>query len=597
MVERDKNHPSVIFWSLGNETGCGPNHAAMAAWIKDYDPTRPIHYEGTQGQPKDPYYVDIISRMYALIPEIIRLATDPVDDRPMVLCEYAHAMGNSVGNLKEYWDAIRSHKRLIGGFIWDWADQGLRKKSPDGKEFWAYGGDFGDKPNDGNFCCNGLVQPDRKPNPSLYEVKKVYQRIGVLAIDSLAGKFRVHNEYDFLDLDFTDISWELSADGRVIQTGTLPKLSLAPGAGGDLQVPFKKPELQPGTEYWLKITFTLAADTAWAERGHVLAWDQFQIPFNVPPAQVVDLTTMPSLTLKQTSQKIIITGSDFELMVGKGSGALESYVFNGKQLVSSALVPNFWRVPIDNDEGNDMPKRLGAWRNAGPNRTVKTVKAEQLKPQIVRITTEASIPVGTNSTYKTVYTVYGSGDLVVDVTFTPGGDNLPDLPRFGMQMAVPARFGRLTWLGRGPHETYWDRKTGAAIGLYSGPVNEQLHLYVRPQEYANKSDVRWMALTDNEHIGLVAVGMPTIDISAWPFTMQDLEDAGHIHELPQRSTITVNLDYRQMGVGGDNSWGAQTHAEYTLPAKHYRYRFRLMPYAPTLGNISNLTRRGLSQVR
>ena len=596
MVERDKNHPSIIFWSLGNETGCGPNHAAMSAWIKDYDPTRPIHYEGAWGRPKDPYYVDVISRMYARIPEIVRIATDPVDVRPMVLCEYAHAMGNSVGNLKEYWDAIRSHKRLIGGFIWDWADQGLRKKSPDGKEFWAYGGDFGDKPNDGNFCCNGLVQPDRKPNPSLYEVKKVYQRIHVLPIDIPAGKFRLQNEYDFLNLDFTEISWELSGDGYIIQKGTLPKLSLAPEAEGNLQIPFKKPELQPGAEYWLKITFSLAADTSWAGRGHIVAWDQFQVPFDVPPAPIVDPNTTPPLTLKQTAQKITVTGRGFELTFGKGSGALESFVFGKKQLIASPLVPNFWRVPIDNDNGNGMPRRLGVWRNAGPNRTVKAVKAEQLKPQIVRITTEAIIPVGTNSTYKTIYTVYGSGDVVVDATLTTGGNKVPDLPRFGMQMAVPAEFNTIRWFGRGPHETYWDRKTGAAVGLYSGSVNEHIHTYVRPQENGNKSDVRWMALTDRDGVGLIAVGMPTIDVSAWPFTMQDLEKAKHIHELPQRDTITLNLDYKQMGVGGDDSWGARTHPEYILSARPYHYRFRLTPYDPTLGNIRHLTHRGLLEV-
>jgi len=591
MVERDKNHPSVIFWSLGNETGCGPNHAAMSAWIKQYDPTRPIHYEGAAGNPVDYPYVDMISRMYARIPEIIRLANYPNDDRPMVLCEYAHAMGNSVGNLKEYWDAIRTHKRLIGGFIWDWADQGLRKKSPDGKEFWAYGGDFGDDPNDGNFCCNGLVQPNRKPNPSLYEVKKVYQRIHVLPVDILAGQFHIYNEYDFLNLDFTDINCELTADGRVIQKGTLPKLSLASGAKRELQLNFKEPNLQPGTEYWLKIFFILADNTSWARRGHIVAWDQFKVPFDVPPAPVIDPNTLPSLTLKENAQNITVTGDDFELMFAAESGALESYVFNEKQLIASAPVPNFWRVPIDNDEGNKMSQRLGIWCNAGPDRTVNIVKAEQLKHQVVRITTEAAIPVGTNSTFTNVYTVYGSGDIIIDSNFAPGSDNLPKLPRFGMQMAVPARFNKLTWFGRGPHENYWDRKTGAALGLYAGNVNQLIHRYVRPQEHGNRSDVRWMALTDPNSVGIVAVGMPTIDISAWPFTMQALEEAKHIHEPPLGETITVNLDYKQMGVGGDDSWGARTHPEYTLPAKPYHYRFRIMPYAKTRGNILNLTRR------
>jgi beta-galactosidase len=475
MVERDKNHPSVIFWSLGNETGCGPNHAAMAGWIKQYDPTRPIHYEGAAGDPVDYPYVDMISRMYATIPEIVRLATDPNDDRPVVLCEYAHAMGNSVGNLREYWDAIRTHKRLIGGFIWDWVDQGLRKTDPNGNEFWAYGGDFGDNPNDGNFCCNGLVQPSRKPNPSLYEVRKVYQRIHVLPVDILNGKFHIYNEYDFRDLDFTNIRCELTADGRVIQKGKLPKISLSPGAKRELKLNFKKPELEPGTEYWIKIFFTLAENTPWARSGYIIAWDQFKIPFDVPPAPMVDTNDMQPLILTENAQNYTITGDDFELIFSAESGTLGSFVYNEKQLIASPPVPNFWRVPIDNDEGNNMPKRLGIWRSAGPDRTVNDVTAEQLDPQVVRITTRADIAVGTNSAYQNVYTVYGSGDIIIDSIFTPGGQDLPNLPRFGMQMAVPPRFDTITWLGRGPHENYWDRKTGASVGLYRTNINNFIH--------------------------------------------------------------------------------------------------------------------------
>jgi beta-galactosidase len=294
----------------------------------------------------------------------------------MVLCEYAHAMGNSVGNLKEYWDAIRSHKRLIGGFIWDWADQGLRKKSSDGKEFWAYGGDYGDNPNDGNFCCNGLVQPDRKPNPSLYEVKKVYQRIHVTAVDAKAGRFRVQNEYDFSDLSFTKIRWELSADGKVIQQDTWPRISVAPGAEQNIRISFKKPNLQGGAECWLKMSFALVHDTSWARKEHVVAWDQFKIPFDAPDVEVVEVDAMPPLELKQTAGKIAVSGKSFEVTFGKNSGVLESFAFNGKRLIASPLVPNFWRVPIDNDNGNGMPRRLGAWRDAGPGRTVKTIKAE-----------------------------------------------------------------------------------------------------------------------------------------------------------------------------------------------------------------------------
>jgi len=593
MVERDKNHPSVIFWSLGNETGAGPNHAAMAGWIKDYDPTRPIHYEGAAGTPKDWPYVDMISRMYARIPEIIRLATDPIDNRPMVLCEYSHAMGNSVGNLKEYWDAIRSHKRLIGGFIWDWADQGLRKFSADGKQFWAYGGDYGDNPNDGNFCCNGLVQPDRKPNPSLHEVKKIYQRIWVTPVDLPVGKVSIQNEYEFASLDFVDISWELAGDGKVLQKGTLPKSSLAPDKEEEIIIPFEKPDLQAGAEYWLKISFALAQDAPWAKRGHVVAWDQFKVPFDVPAAAVADIAEMPAVKLEQSVTAVTVTGKDFEIIVGRASGAIESFKFAGRQLIAAALAPNFWRPPIDNDNGNGMPKRLGAWRQAGPKRKVTEVIAKQINPQTVRITARATLPVGENSKYTNVYTIYGSADVVVESSIEPAGKGLTRLPRFGMQMAIPAEFDKMTWLGRGPHESYWDRKTGAAVGLYSGPVAEQIHLYVRPQETGNKTDVRWISLTDKDGVGLLAVGMPVLSASAWPWTMQDIENAKHIHDLPERNTITVNLDYKQMGVGGDDSWGARTHPEYTLPPKPYTYTFRLRPYAPNMGPIQPLTRRTL----
>ncbi len=595
MVERDKNHPSVVFWTLGNESGCGPNHAAMAGWIHDYDPTRPVHYEGAAGRPRDWPYVDVISRMYERIPGIIRLATND-DSRPMVLCEYAHAMGNSVGNLREYWDAIRAHERLIGGFIWDWIDQGLRKKAPDGTSYWGYGGDFGDSPNDGNFCCNGLVQPDRKPNPSLAEVKKVYQRIHVTPTDLNAGVLTVENEYDFRSLDFVDGSWELTCDGKIVQQGKLPKLPLAPKQTQKLEIPFTRPDLKAGSEYWLKVTFTLADDAPWANRGHVVAWDQFQIPFDAPGAATVALDQMPQVTLREQGKAYTVSGKDFAVTIGRNSGAIESLLFKGVELVTRSLVPNFWRPPIDNDNGNQMPRRLGVWRKAGPQRKVKSVTAEQLAPQLVRITAEATLPVGDNTKYQMTYDVYGSGDIVVEASMTPAGGNIPELPRFGMQMAVPGRYSTVTYLGRGPHENYWDRHTGAAVGLYSGPVEDMIHVYTRPQENGNRTDVRWLTLTDTGGTGLLAVGMPLLSVSAWPFSMEDLEQAKHIHELPRRDFITLNLDYRQMGVGGDDSWGARPHPEYTLPAQPYSYRFRLKPYSKDLGEANTLARQAMPKV-
>jgi len=604
MVERDKNHPSVIFWSLGNESGCGPNHAAMAGWIHELDPTRYVHYEGAQATPADPPFVDMRSRMYLTIDELEKMAVDPADNRPVIMCEYCYARGNAMGNLQQYWDVIEKYDRLIGAFIWDWADKALRKFDSEGNMFWAYGGDFGPPgtPSDGTMVCNGIVGPDRKPDPELYEVKKVYQRIRVVPADLAAAKVRIRNTYDFLSLDFVNIDWELTCEGQTLQRGKLRKLSLPPGRVEQVTIPFEKPSLKPGAEYWLTITSRLAEDCSWAKAGYPIAHDQFKLPFDVPPAPAADIDTMPRLKLKESRSAFVVTGRDFALTVGKDSGAIESFKFNGRELVASPLVPNFWRVPTDNDIENHwdhttetptggMPIRLSIWRKAGPNRTVKDVSAERLSRRLVRIVARFVLPAG-DSDYTTEYFVYGSGDVIIKSTFVPGSKDLPELPRFGMQMAVPARYDTMSWYGRGPYETYWDRKSSADVGLYSGPVEQQIHQYVRPQENGNKTDVRWVALTDQSGVGLMVVGMPLLYVSAWPYTMDDLEKAKHINELPRRDTITLNLDYKQMGVGGDDGWtpNARPHPEYRLPAKKYSYRFRLRPYKPSMGPMADLAR-------
>ncbi|MHC4518928.1 MAG: beta-galactosidase small subunit family protein, partial [Planctomycetota bacterium] len=341
--------------------------------------------------------------------------------------------------------------------------------------------------------------------------------------------------------------------------------------------------------YWLKVTFALAEDTAWADSGHVVAWDQVPIAFDAAPKVVADLRLMPEAKLSQRADAYVVSGENFQVTIGNRSGAIESLKLGGTELMTAPLVPNFWRPPIDNDNGNRMPQRLGAWRQAGPDRTVESVRAERIRPQVARVTVEAILPVGKDSKYLTTYDIYGTGDIVIEASVYPGGD-LPNLPRFGMQMAIPDEFSTMTWLGRGPHENYWDRKTGAAVGLYSGAVADQTHVYVRPQENANRTDVRWLTLTNEDGAGLMAVGMPLLSVSAWPYSMEDLEKTTHIHELPARDFITVNLDYKQMGVGGDDSWGARPHPEYTLPAKPYACRFRLTPYNPGMGPAGTVAR-------
>jgi len=626
MVERDKNHPSVIIWSLGNEAGFGDNFRHMADRAREIDPTRPVQYEQAGEDP----VTDIVCPMYSKIERLIEYAKRE-QSRPLIMCECSFAGGNAVGNLQDYWDAIERYKHLQGGFIWDWHDKAIRKCAPDGTTYWAYGGDFGPPgtPSDGVFVCCGIVGPEREPQPEWYEVKKVYQYISAKPVEgAAAGVVRIRNKHDFITMDHVDITWELARNGEVVQRGTLPRMSLAPKEEQDVVVPFERPTPRPGDEYWLKISFALAEDTLWGKRGYIVAWEQFQLPAEALPLPALKVADMPALELED-GRNIVVTGRDFRAVIGKKhplrsdvSGALVSLRLRGKELIAAPLVPNFWRVPLDNDmcdswdrEHNEsvggLPRRQGIWRKAGQYREVTNVVAEQLRPQVVQVTVDAIVPVGRTeyraveiwegstdqapvgrSNYRCVYTIYGSGDIVIESSFDPymAGDDvrLPDLPRFGMQMAIPNEFDLLTWYGRGPHENYWDRNTGAPVGLYSGRVPELLYQYVRPQEHGNRTDVRWLALANADGVGLLAVGMPLLSISAWPYTMADLERARHINELPPRDTITVNLDYRQMGVGGDDGWGARVHPEYSLPCQDYLYRFRLRPYAPEMGELESL---------
>ena len=576
MVERDKNHPSVIIWSMGNEAGPGCNFDASAARIRELDPTRPIHYERYNK------VTDIHSEMYHTIEQMRRyVENDP--EKPFFLCEYAHAMGNSVGNLQDYWDLMEAHKELIGGCIWDYVDQGLRKplegKHPWKKGtpwFWAYGGDYGDEPNDGNFCCNGIVQPDRRYNPSMHEVKKVYQMVKAAPVRAAEGVARVENKYNFISLDFLDVRWELAEDGKTIAQGTLPRMSLAAGKETEVTVPYELPEPKPGAEYHAKLVFALAEDTDWAEKGHVLAWDQWEVPAEAPDAPEAGVAAMPALEVDASRAVVQVKGEGFQLRISKFNGALESYVLGGTELLVKPLEPNFWRAPIDNDRGNRMPQRLGIWREAAEDREAEDAEVRQPKPQVVEVEVAQTLKRAKGSKYTTTYTIYGSGEVVVHADFAPG-KRLPNMPRFGMQMAMPKTFSQIAWFGRGPQENYWDRKTGAAVGRYALPLEEFIHPYIRPQENAHRTDVRWAAFTDEAGRGFLAAGMPEIEFSAWPYTMDDMDQSKHDYKLPRRDFVTVNLDYRQMGVGGDNSWGARTHPEYTLPAQPYAYSFRLVP--------------------
>ena len=586
MVERDKNHPSVIFWSLGNEAGDGVCFDSTYAWVKRRDQTRPVHYERAEMR----HNTDVVSIMYPAIEFIERYASRP-QSRPYIICEYAHAMGNSVGNLQDYWDVIEKYPLLQGAFIWDWVDQGLRRRAENGEQYWAYGGDFGDWPNDGSFLINGLVFPDRTPQPELYEVKKVYQYIKVEPVDLTAGKVKVINNYDFTNLDFVETHWELAADGEVVQSGKLPELDLAPHSARQVKVPFIRPDLTPGAQYWLNISFITSRELPLVPEGHEIAFEQFALPFDVPAGEPVDMGRLPALKVLEFPDSVRLAGRDFTAAFDKETAALLSYTYKGLKMIERGPEPNFWRAPLDNDRGNEMPVRLGVWKMAGKIRQLRSFEVIRENQHRVSVRARLYLP-SVQADYELGYTVFATGDILVSCRFLPGR-KLPDLPRFGMQMVIPGGFENFTWYGRGPQENYRDRNTGARVGAYSSTVDGQFVPYVRPQENGNKTDVRWVALTDEGGVGLLAAGIPTLSVSAQHYTMQDIERAEHPHELTRREEIYLNLDYQQMGLGGDNSWGARPHPPYRLPCTEYSYSFRLRPFTPSDGSPVSISRQRL----
>ncbi len=588
LVERDKNHPCVIMWSLGNESGFGRNHVAMAKKARALDPTRLIHYEGDYKMK----VADVYSVMYPTIEflagsgeakkKIQRGGYEPNNpawrNKPFICCEYAHAMGNGPGNLKEYWETFYKYKRLQGGLVWEWLDHGIRKRTAKGVEYFAYGGDFGDKPNDGNFVTDGLLFPDRTPSPGLIEYKKVLEPVLVEAVSLAAGKVRVTNRYDFASLDHLATSWTVVADGRVLQSGQLPTPRVPAGKSRVVTIPFKTPVPAPTTDYWLNIHFKMASNTTWTKAGHEVAWAQFQLPLKAKKAHVIKIRKMPKLTCEEERSTIRVAGGGFEITFDKVRGVISSWTANGKRLLCTGPRLNFWRAPIDNDRWI-----VGEWRNSGlhwlRHRTdrveCKVVKAGRA----VRIEVASRIapPVSDRAFLcDYVYTILGTGDMLIEVRGIPQGNWPEVLPRIGLQMTLPKGMDRARWYGRGPGESYPDSKQANRLGIYSCKVGDLYTPYVFPQENGNRTDVRWVAFADKRGRGLFAQGNPLLNFSAHRFTTKDLDEARHTCELPRRDEITVNLDYRQNGLGSA-SCGPRPLEKYLLRAEKFHFAIRLRP--------------------
>jgi beta-galactosidase len=585
MVERDKNHPSVIIWSLGNEAGSGPNFEATSKWIHERDNSRPVHYEGAGNRD----YVDVVSQMYPNPSKLADYASRP-QTRPYIMCEYEHAMGNGSGDFQSYWGKIYELPHLQGGFIWDWVDQGLRQPQSrptrdhfvpvktGEKTFWAYGGDFGplNIASDDNFCCNGLVTPDREPHPGLFEVKHFYQYIHCKMTDAATRTVEVKNWFDFTNLkDIATGAWKLKADGKEIQSGILGDLDIAPGATKLIAIPVKAFQPQPGVEYFIELSFALKTDLPWAKAGHEIAWDEFKLPDAAPGAQY-PMKKMPPVKWIAGAIESRIAGANFEIIFDNQTGTMKSWRVDGTGLIASPLRPDFWRAQTDNDRGRNNLQSQGVWRDAHQDTQLRRFAGVDQGDHI-EIQAEAALPKAGGALWRTTYEIYGSGDVVVTAKFSPAKTDLPKLPRLGMQMALPAGFERITWLGPGPQETYSDRKD-SRVGVYRGTVDKQFYAdYTEPGETGNKTDVRWIALTNPKGAGLLAVGMPRLSVNALHYGTEDLNAGKHAFELPRRDFITLNLDWKQQGVGGDNSWGAWPHEEFLIPCAEQSYRFRLHP--------------------
>ena len=583
MVERDKNHPSVIIWSLGNEAGDGQNFLNGYKWMKERDATRPVQYERAEKETNTTErHTDIWCDMYATIDYIEAYAKDPKNDRPMIMCEYAHAMGNSTGNLQDYWDVIEKYPKLQGGFIWDWVDQGMLVTNENGEKYWAYGGDFGEAgmPSDGNFCLNGLVWPDRTPHPGLSEVNKVYQYVGFEPVDLKAGLVKITNKYDFTNLSEFNFEWEVVSDGNVLQSGKIPMPDFKPKATTAFMIPVTGIDPAPGAEYFLNLRFSRSDEWNSVPEDHVYATAQFKLPVEAKPIPA-KTDEMALLQTKTVDKKLEVSGVDLKIVFNLETGRMESFNYKGKELIKKGPEPDFWRPPTDNDYGYDMDQLLGVWKKAGERTVVTKASIDQPGLNKVVVTFNYDIPDANGKKiagYASSYTLYGSGDVVVKNQFSKLSNAIPEIPRMGMQIQLPEDFTNLTWLGRGPHENYCDRKTSASVGLYESTVADQYTPYIRPQENGYKTDTRWLTLTDDNGTGILVSGNPLICFSALNNIHDDFESPGklsqyrkdaitantHTIDVKPRDLVNLNVDLGQMGVGGDNSWGARIHPQYRL---------------------------------
>lgn len=578
MVKRDKNHPSIIFWSMGNESGWGVNFDHAYKAIKEADPEkRPVHYES-----KNPAYAhtlnryDIISDMYSSMKHLEDYYNWD-SERPIIICEYAHTMGNSLGNFRKYWNLYNEFERFQGGFTWDWIDQALRSKDKNGREYWNI-----INYSDGSNTNDGLLNPDRTPQPEMEELKKVYQYFNVKDIDINTGIISISNENYFSDASDIYMKWEIIENGKKIESDRIDELNIKPQESQLMEIKFNRSAITQGNEYFMNFSFHLKENKLWADAEFIVAKEQLYFGLSHFVKERTAVETMSHLHIDSRNNILTLSGDGFTATFDKKKGALSQLIYNNQIVLTEPLLPYLWRVPTDNDEGGGKNSYADRWRQAGLDKIkIEPLSIEylQINNYQVKVIVKNSVKTTTNEIiYEGHYTVSGDGRITVDNWFSVPS-NIPPLARVGLRTALPSDFNEIEWYGRGPHESYDDRKESAFIGIYKGNVEEQHFSHVMPQENGNKTDVRWVRVISGNN-AVKFMGLPLINFNIQNYSSESLNDSkpsgNNPSDDPVRGEKTwLNIDFKQSGVGGDNSWQPRTHREYLLNNPDYYYSFSI----------------------
>jgi beta-galactosidase len=574
MFERDKNHPSVIIWSLGNEAGNGINFQKTYQWLKEKDNTRPVQYERA-GRENN---TDIYCPMYASVSTIEAYGkSNP--DKPLILCEYVHAMGNSVGGLQDYWEVINRYEALQGGCIWDWVDQGLQKIDETGEYYWAYGGDFGPEnvPSSGNFCCNGLVAPDRTPHPSLFEVKKIYQNIRIEVADMAKAQFNIINNFDFINLDQFQLSYEIKGYSDIERTFMLPPMDIAPGDTGMVQLNLPIGPPKPSVEYFLNFSVKTKKDSGLVAADHEIATEQIKLPLDNNHKYRMFLSNYRQLEMINNESVIEVSGEEFRVIFDKKSGLMTALNYDNKNLLKKAPKLNFWRPPTDNDLRDSNGENR--WRNYGLDSIeykVIDVTCDEINENVINVNFVLELQNAAKEKLFDVFqtfTIYSSGDIVINNDIM-ASDKIETLAKVGIQLQMPEEYDNLQWFGLGPFENYPDRQAAAVVDCYEKKVHEMWHPYVKPQENGNRGEVRWNTIANDDGYGLFIQSPTHYNISAHHYIDTEIAKARHSKDLAKGRFVTLNLDHQVAGVG-TASCGPGILDPYLLTGKFYNFQFRI----------------------